>query len=494
MITGAGKALLYPVIVVQHGEPSNMQQAIQGCITLFFSLKIVYGFASDYCPILGYRRKSYLLLGWAIAILSSLVLALMASLGGSSMVCMTNSVKVPCDGQQTSGPFPVTNLSVATLVSLMMANNFGVAMADVAMDSRAMELAQTEENSARGSVQGHCYTLRALGTVLSFVVTGIGMNGPLYDGGFSFEMNLSTYLWLLVLLQCIGVPWWLRLPEEKVAAPVCRQSALKSIWCLLQNASFAKVLVFFLFYEVCNQCRVAARTSVLHSWVSMSPLAYSLDQGLQNLVALLTIFGCARWFRLSSWRGLMVATAMYSVAFMMLFWLVVYDVVRNQWFVLFVDIDFVFAQNVAFLVVVWYAAETSPPGMEGVSFSLASTMGNSGAVLGNYVTMGLSGCFQLDAAALNRDDATVRDQYMYNSLAVMALKVAFLAFLAWLPAQRRQAKEDFTARKSSTVWAAVAVLLACFGVLWGAVCNVAGLSCSCARILGGEGCSHGCSP
>ena len=55
-------------------EPDAMQKAITICI-LPFSFKIVYGFISDNIPILGSKKKSYLLIWSFIQFLSMAALA-----------------------------------------------------------------------------------------------------------------------------------------------------------------------------------------------------------------------------------------------------------------------------------------------------------------------------------------------------------------------------------------------------------------------------------
>merc|ERR1719454_2558552 len=114
--------------------------------TLFWSYKIFYGFISDTVPIRGQRRKPYLIIGWTIAIICSIVQALVANFSGTVDVCYNvNSSRTPCSGPDVEkGPFTASAISVNTITLLMTANNFGYVMADVAMDSMAIQLAQRE--------------------------------------------------------------------------------------------------------------------------------------------------------------------------------------------------------------------------------------------------------------------------------------------------------------------------------------------------------------
>merc|ERR1719198_1857457 len=114
---------------------------------------------------------------------------------------------------------------------------------------------------------------------------------------------------------------------------------------------------------------------------------------------MLTLAAAAKWLKRYSWRGLLVFGTAFFVAVMFLFWLVVFDVVRNPWLVIFIDGDQQFAQNIGYLVVMWAVVEMAPPGIEGTSLALTTTVANAGQSLGNYITIALNSMF-----ALSRDD------------------------------------------------------------------------------------------
>jgi MFS family permease len=62
---------------------TEAQQATLGLVVMMPStLKIVFGFVSDNFPILGYRRKPYMLLGWLVV---SIVMALLYQSSDLSM-------------------------------------------------------------------------------------------------------------------------------------------------------------------------------------------------------------------------------------------------------------------------------------------------------------------------------------------------------------------------------------------------------------------------
>jgi len=113
------------------------------------------------------------------------------------------------------GPFTSSALKVNVLVLLMTANNFGYVMADVAMDSLAIEYAKREHPDKRGEIQGMCYATRSVGFLVANLITGFGFNGEVFKGDFPFSLSIPAFLWILVGLQCVGLPWWIAL-EDKV--------------------------------------------------------------------------------------------------------------------------------------------------------------------------------------------------------------------------------------------------------------------------------------
>ena len=56
------------------------QTTISGLRGLPASMKLAFGFISDNFPLLGYRRKSYMLIGWATASISMLALLMLSDL------------------------------------------------------------------------------------------------------------------------------------------------------------------------------------------------------------------------------------------------------------------------------------------------------------------------------------------------------------------------------------------------------------------------------
>eukprot|EP00747_Dinoflagellata_sp_TGD_P216276 gnl/TRDRNA2_/TRDRNA2_88849_c0_seq1.p1 gnl/TRDRNA2_/TRDRNA2_88849_c0~~gnl/TRDRNA2_/TRDRNA2_88849_c0_seq1.p1 ORF type:complete len:580 (+),score=73.80 gnl/TRDRNA2_/TRDRNA2_88849_c0_seq1:94-1740(+) len=493
-IYGAALAIVYPIVIVLNQESNNYQQAVQGAFCFFWSFKVVFGYLSDNVSICGLRRKPYLLMGWMLAISASTALAVIAQLSGVRRICESaNRERVDCENRSSVAySFEVQDVSVTALVLLMCANNFGYVLADVAMDSLVIEYARREPPEDRGGIQGMCYTCRAGGFIVSTALTGFGLNGPMYGGDFDFELSLSTFLWILVGLQCVGLPWWVSLHEERVELPrEDSRQTLRHVTDLMRNTAFSKMMLFNVLMNASQTATVNARNSVLSTWVEMSPLAYSMDQVLQYVIMMATLAAAATWLKHFSWRGLLIGGTALYIGIMFLFWLVVFDVVRNQWLVIFIDADQTFAQNIGYLVVMWACVEMAPVGIEGTTLALATSVGNAGQSLGGYLTMGYNAAFALSREDLRLDTEHTRQQYIYNAILVMATQCLYIPFLAWMPNQKQDARQKFERMDNSRVLAFLAMAAVLFAASWGAGTTIAGLFCACSPVLGGSGCIEG---
>jgi hypothetical protein len=261
---------------------------------------------------------------------------------------------------------------------------------------------------------------------------------------------------------------------------------------LLLNKTFSCLMIFCVLMNASQTATVSARNSVLSTWVDMSTLVYSLDQVLQYVIMMFTLAAAAKWFKAFSWRGLLIGGSLFYVGIMFLFWLVVLDIVRNQWLVIFIDADQTFAQNIGYLVVMWACVEMAPPGIEGTTLALATTVGNAGQSLGTYLTMAFNAVFAISREDIALDNDAVRRKYLYNSLAVMAVQCLYFSCLGLLPNQKEDAKRKFDLHNRSRCLAIVAVSLISVAIFWGVGTTLAALWCSCSPLLGGGGCDGSC--
>merc|ERR1712048_772226 len=103
--------------------------------------------------------------------------------------------------------------------------------------------------------------------------------------------------------------------------------------------SFSQLMIFNVIMNMSQSVTVNCRNTVLAIWVQMTPLVNAFDQVLQQFIMMLTLAAAAKWFKNYNWRFLLVFGTLFYISIMFLFWLVVFDVVRNPWLVVFIDGD-----------------------------------------------------------------------------------------------------------------------------------------------------------
>jgi hypothetical protein len=116
-----------------------------------------YGFISDTFRLFGYRRKSYLLLGYVIYAACMLRLA---SFG---------------------------NPDVIQLASHLFLGTCGIIMADVAADTMVVERSKYEPDHKRGQTQATCYSIRFFGGMVGSVGGTVLYNRAKWGWGLSFS-------------------------------------------------------------------------------------------------------------------------------------------------------------------------------------------------------------------------------------------------------------------------------------------------------------------
>jgi len=115
--------------------------ALLGIVTLPWVIKPVYGFLTDGLPIMGYRRKPYLIIAGV--------------LGTASWASLATVVTTPAQA-----------IFASTVASL------GVAVSDVVVDSLVVERARDDPSASSGALQSLCWSCQALGGLTSAYFSG----------------------------------------------------------------------------------------------------------------------------------------------------------------------------------------------------------------------------------------------------------------------------------------------------------------------------------
>jgi MFS family permease len=164
---------VYPL---ELGATEAQQATIKVLRAFPATFKLVYGFISDAVPLMGYRRKGYMFLGWS---LSSVAMALL-----------------------TVTPVP----TIPFLSFMYLLFGFGFWVADVMADALVAEKAKLEPEGSQGTLQSTCYAFRFF-----FLMIGVIIATYLYE---VIDVHVIFATLALAPPAVIWVPWtWLYVSE-----------------------------------------------------------------------------------------------------------------------------------------------------------------------------------------------------------------------------------------------------------------------------------------
>ena len=146
------------------GATEAQQTSISAIRSLPASFKLIFGFLSDSIPLLGYRRKSYMLLGWSLCSASYFLLLFGSNLHMEELGATGCSAKSQLGEKQAIPPVDAPSMPFLSFCAL--AAGTGLWFADVMGDSIVAEKAKLEPPDKRGSVQSTCYSYRFFGSMI----------------------------------------------------------------------------------------------------------------------------------------------------------------------------------------------------------------------------------------------------------------------------------------------------------------------------------------
>lgn len=240
---------VYPLFLDATEAQQTTISSIRSLPALF---KLFFGFWSDNVLLWGYRRKSYMLLGWVMSSLSMLCLLTFSDLSRVEVMSddannTANITYIPAD-DKPSIPF-------LSLMLLLFGTGFW--FADVMGDSLVAEKAKLEPEETRGHLQSTCYSCRFFGLMISAPISSL-----LYSKyGPSFVVKLLGFVPLIM------VPFIYNLWERKDVEVKSTTDQCKEIWNTVCSRAVWQPMGFVYIYNVLQVGNAAWKEflrSVLH--------------------------------------------------------------------------------------------------------------------------------------------------------------------------------------------------------------------------------------
>lgn len=261
-------------------------------VALPWSFKFFYGLLSDCVPIMGYRRRPYMVMGWLVCFAMLVVMAC-SPVGDPYFSNPSDRNIAPKDYSKYPGIESTFNTSApskaAKYVMLMMLCACGYLLADVCADGIVVELAQREPLAVRGTTQTTIYATRTGFNVVGQLVVGFAFNGKDYGGDFDFSLSFPVLMLLLavVCLPIIPVTWFF-IKEEKKHRAIFSDYA-RELWGVMQTRAVYQVIFYSFFSGIFANFSYTASTSVQSYMVHVTPINNTISSVLGSFVYLIGI-------------------------------------------------------------------------------------------------------------------------------------------------------------------------------------------------------------
>ncbi|KAF0717188.1 Aste57867_2451 [Aphanomyces stellatus] len=411
VLRGATDYVTFGVVPSYYGVDKATVTSMVNVSQVVWNCRVVAGMLSDMCPLVGYRRKSYMFLGWFTYGVCLLVVA-----------AMSPSIQDIHQGERL-----LLLLSVALAPFVLMS---------AALDARFVEMAQREPLETRGRLQAmtHATSLggRLAGTLSVHVIL----------------RSLSHH----VVLGCLAAPCFVMAGlsvatlHEPTKPIVNCPDYIADVWALVQTRVMWRVLLFKLVFQVLTtnaMWRTDASMQALSVWLAprgssmpfMPSIWYLMPLTAASVAAIVTIGLVGRAW---NYRTILVSTlATYVVVHGTSTMLAIFvDACRSPLVYATLGQAATACMPILQLVSSFVFVELAPPGKEGLTFGLLATI--------ETLPDSLFPCFQylrnllvqLDAEAILRDTAAVRAKAAASLAISYAMCVVAAALVVLMPRQK----------------------------------------------------------
>lgn len=204
-------------LINELGASSSQVNAFVTLTALPWSMKLLFGFVTDGISIFGYRRKSWMLLGW---ILYCFFLSIISF---------------------------VERPGITIITTIMFLSTCAYIQADVCNDAQSIERSKFEPVELRGSYQTTMTTIRGFGMIIGSLQAALLYNTT----SFGWGLTLQQLFWLGALIPMTTIiPFSYLVVELKNREHYLPDlfDSLQKVWEILQLKAVWYPLIFYLPY------------------------------------------------------------------------------------------------------------------------------------------------------------------------------------------------------------------------------------------------------
>ncbi|XP_068635040.1 folate-biopterin transporter 1, chloroplastic [Aristolochia californica] len=349
-----------------HLDPAETA-VVSGFSALPWLVKPLYGFISDSFPLLGYRRRSYLVLSGLLGAFSwSLMATFVDSKYGAAFCILLGSLSV--------------------------------AFSDVVVDSMVVERARGESRSTSGSLQSLCWGSSAFGGIVSAYFSGslVGTYGVRFVFGVTaFLPLLTSAVAVLVKEQSVSMGRNLSLSSPGFIES-SKQNILQ-LWDAVRQPNIFLPTLFIFLWQATPQSDSAMfyfTTNMLHFTPEFLGRV-KLVTSVASLLGVALYNGCLKEVPL---RKIFFLTTILGSALGLTQLILVTGLNRefglsDEWFAIGDSLIITVLGQASFMPVLVLAARICPEGIEATLFATLMSISNAGGLTGGLLGAGLTQIF-----------------------------------------------------------------------------------------------------
>ncbi|KAF1319393.1 Transmembrane protein, partial [Globisporangium splendens] len=472
------QGVLRPLMSSKLNLTKQENVAVQRLIELPMALSFFVGLLSDCYPIMGLRRKAYMVIGMLL---------------NASCVLAMAGISAHFESQEANNETQDQRL-VTLLIVLSAFASVGCIITYLCVHTRVIELSQRESLRNRGSIQVSYLVFRRLTSLVtasySYLTLGSGAAGS------EPNMKLSNATLLLACVSLVPLPVILKYwQEEHYSLPNTMKVRAQIFWKIMQQRAVWGILAFISFYALFLAVKFADSANAVRSWATGAANDNTLLlKTIQDVTMLLTILAWRYFFMNKSWRAFFCWAPFLQVTPQLLASaLVSFDVVRDRYaYRAIMSVSFI-ADGITTLNNVAPLVEIIQEGSEGATVGLVLSLQR---LIGVFVSTNAQGLFRGDQyytpSEVKLDTHNVRVNVFWSLVLNYGINLIALVGLLWLPAQKLDAQQQrmyggFTKGASAAI-IVFAVVLFSYSAVINVMSFVPGLSCY--PIAGGEGCGR----
>ncbi|KAG3172201.1 hypothetical protein PI124_g1608 [Phytophthora idaei] len=489
-LAGIIPGVIYPVLQGYLNAEGTIVVSATVLVQIPWCYKMFFGVISDCFPILGYRRRPYMVLGWVFCVVILFIMAAMSVpdpyYGDSSMHDIEEE---DWTAEQIASINENASSSAGKYVVPMMLASFGYLLCEVAADAMVVEYAQREPIEQRGRVQTAVYAVKTSFTALGAAVIAFFMNGEEYAGSFDFSLTFQQLMLIsgIICAPLVFVSWFL-LHEDRVTDNPAFGEYMSSFWTLLQKRAIYQIVAYKFFSGVFNSFNIVSSSNIKLYWVHATPFNNSFMTIVGTVFYAITLALTGKYGLDWNWRTIIIITmcgALSIDAFMAM--LTVWDVVRNQWFWLGVPMIEYLPDGIRFMIATYVVVELAEPGHEGALYGLLTATTNLTTPFGRSIAKLVNAQFHVWLKDIEADTYVVRHDVTITIWICYGMKLLSLAFLPLLPRQKAETQELKRTGGSSRIMGIFTVGYLAFAIVWATLVNLLSMyeTTMCWKITGG---------